>query len=125
MIKQIGRVTTDLKTQVDHFNRGAGTPICVGIVGVNYADYTIGYEGDREYRTDGEKYLHPNQEATEAEARLSAEVTPKFDEFIFLRYKATNDPPYPFEWVNFIETFQDYGAALTRISRTYDTRFGE
>ena len=125
MIKQIGRVTTDLKTQVDHFNRGAGTPICVGIVGVNYADYTIGYEGDREYRTDGGKYLHPNQEATEAEARLSAEVTPKFDEFIFLRYKATNDPPYPFEWVNFIETFQDYGAALTRISRTYDTRFGE
>lgn len=125
MIKQIGRVTTDLKTQVDHFHRGAGTPICVGIVGVNYADYTIGYEGDREYRTDGGKYLHPNQEAAEAEARLSAEATPKFDEFIFLRYKATNDPPYPFEWVNFIETFQDYGAVLTRISRTYDTRFGE
>jgi len=80
MIKQIGRVTTDLKTQVDHFHRGAGTPICVGIVGVNYADYTIGYEGDREYRTDGGKYLHPNQEAAEAEARLSAEATPKFDE---------------------------------------------
>jgi hypothetical protein len=125
MIKQIGRVTTDLKTQVDHFHRGAGTPICVGIVGVNYADYTIGYEGDREYRTDGGKYLHPNQEAAEAEARLSAEATPKFDEFIFLRYKATNDPPYPFEWVNYVETFQDYGAVLTRISRTYDTRFGE
>lgn len=125
MIKQIGRVTTDLKNQVDQFHRGAGTPICIGIVGVNYADYTIGYEGERAYRTDGGKYLHPNQEAAEAEARLKAEATPTFDELIFLRYKATNDPPYPFEWVNYIETFQDYGAVLTRISRTYDTRFGE
>lgn len=41
-----------------------------------------------------------------------------------LQYKATNEPPYPFEWLNYIDTFQDYGAALTRISRTYDTRFG-
>lgn len=124
MIKQIGRVKTDLKDQVLHFNRGAGTPICVAVVGVNYADYSVGYEGEREWRTDGRTHKHPIQEAAEAERRLVADVASKFDEFLFLRYKATNEPPYPFEWLNYIDTFQDYGAALTRISRTYDTRFG-
>ena len=48
----------------------------------------------------------------------------KFDELLFLRYKATNDERYPFEWASYADTFQDYGAALTRISRAYDTRFG-
>ena len=124
MIKQIDRVMSDLKGQVAHFQSGAGNPICVGIVGVNYADYTIGYEGDRAYRTDGKKYLHPIQEAAEAENRLLNEMKSKFDEFLILKYKATNDPPYPFEWASFADTFQDYGAALTRISREYDTRFG-
>lgn len=124
MIKQIGRVQTDLVSQVAEFNRGAGSPICVGVVGVNYADYVTSYEGVREYRTDGETYLHPIQEAREAELRLRREVEGKFDEFLFLRYKARNEPPYTFEWLDYIETFQDYGAALTRISRTYDTRFG-
>ncbi len=56
---------------------------------------------------------------------MSPPTNPVRFKFIFLRYKATNDPPYPFEWVNYVETFQDYGAVLTRISRTYDTRFGE
>jgi hypothetical protein len=124
MIKQIGRVKSDLEKQVAEFNRGAGTPICVAIVGINYADYTVSYEGERSYRTDGGRYLHPIQEAAEAEARLVSETKPKFDEFVFLRYKASNEPPFPFEWVNYIETFQDYSAALTRISREYDTRFG-
>ncbi|MBA2625083.1 MAG: hypothetical protein H0U89_05710 [Acidimicrobiia bacterium] len=124
MIKQIGRVKTDLVSQVTEFNRGAGSPICVAVVGVNYADYVTSYEGDRAYRTDGKGFLHPIQEAREAEGRLRGEVEGKFDELLFLRYKATNEPPYPFEWLDYIELFQDYGAALTRISRTYGTRFG-
>ena len=124
MIKQISRVKNDLKDQVAQFNRGAGTPICIGIVGVNYASYCIGYEADRVFRTDGTKHKHPIQEAARVEARLLSETAPKFDEFLFLRYSATNDPPYPFDWVNYLSTFKDYGAALTRISRTYDTRFG-
>lgn len=91
---------------------------------MNYAAYRIGYEGAREWRTDGRTHKHPIQEAKDAESRLIADVASKFDEFLFLRYKATNDDPYPFEWLNYIGTFQDYGAALTRISRAYDTRFG-
>jgi hypothetical protein len=96
----------------------------VAIVGINSADYTVGYEGDVAWRTDGKKYLHPIQEAAEAERRMRQELGPKFDELVVLRYKATNDPPFPFEWVDYMDTFQDYGAALTRISRSYDTRFG-
>lgn len=124
MIKQIGRVKKDLIEQVGEFQRGAGNPICIGIVGVNYSDYTVSYEKERIWRTDGKEYTHPVQEAKDAEVHLIRDAKPKFDEFIFLRYKATNEEPYPFEWVNFMDTFQDYSAALVRISREYDTRFG-
>ena len=125
MIKQIDRVRSDLVGQVDQFRRGAGSPICVGIVGVNHAAYCVSYEGDREFRTDGKKYTHPYQEARAAEERLRSAAAPKFDEFLVLRYKATNEDPYPFEWVDYDRTFRDYGAILTRISRTYDSRFGD
>jgi hypothetical protein len=128
MIKQVDRVINDLRGQLQHFHRGAGNPICVAIVGVNWADYTISYEGDRVYRTNGRDFPHPIQEAAAAEDRLQTELAGKFDELLVLRYKATNDPntnpPYQFDWVSYIDTFQDYGAALTRVSREYDTRFG-
>jgi len=124
MIKQVGRVKSDLEKQLNEFQRKGGIPICVAIVGINHAEYCIGYEKDRQYRTDGKEHAHPCEEAVEAESRLAEEVAAKFDEFLVLRYKATNDPPYPFEWVNLIETAQDYAAALTRISRKYDVRFG-
>lgn len=124
MIKQIERFTHDLAGQVDQFRHGAGNPICVGIAGINRADHCSSYEGERVTTTDGRKHKHPVQEATEAEARLKADALPKFDEFLFLRYKATNEPPYTFEWVDYKRTFADYGAILTRVCRTYDTRFG-
>jgi hypothetical protein len=126
MIKQIDRVCSDLVRQVDQFRRGAGTPICVGVVGVNRADYCISYEGDRAFRTNGKGgYAHPWQEAVEAEVRLVSEAAPRFDEFLVLQYRATNEEPYPFEWVDYSRAFNDYGAILTRISRTYDARFGD
>ncbi|MBI4703116.1 MAG: hypothetical protein HY744_18520 [Deltaproteobacteria bacterium] len=124
MIKQIDRVRNDLVGQVGQFKRGAGNPICVGIVGINHADYCVSYEGTRAFRTDGGKYTHPCQEAAEAEKRLRNDAAPTFDEFLFLRYRATNEAPYPFAWVHYDRTLKDYGAVLTRISRTYDSRFG-
>lgn len=124
MIKQIDRVCSDLRGQVDHFHRGANNPICVGIVGINSAPYTVSYEGERSFRTNGQKYKHPVDEAAEAEARIRAEAAHKFTEFVFLRYRATNEPPFPFEWADYDGTLQDYSAALTRISRAYDVRFG-
>lgn len=125
MIKQIDRVAGDLKKQVAEFKHGSGDcePICVGIVGINSAPVTTGYEGDRSYRTDGTKNKHPYQEATEAQRRLLMHAAPVYDEFLVLRYKATNEPPYPFEWVDQLDTVQEYGSILTRISRNYEKRF--
>jgi hypothetical protein len=124
MIKQIDRVINDLRNQVVQFKRGGGHPICVAIIGINQAASTVGYEGDRPFPTTGKQgFLHPFQEASEAERRLRAEAVPEFDEFLVLRFKATNAPPYPFDWVNYKETRLDYAAALSRISARYQQRF--
>jgi hypothetical protein len=124
MIKQIDRVINDLRNQVVQFRRGGGNPICVAVVGINRADHTVGYEGDRPFPTTGKGgFLHPYQEAPEAERRLRAEAAPDFDEFLLLRFQATNAPPYPFEWASYEETRLDYAAALSRISARYQQRF--
>ena len=124
MIKQIDRVKSDLANQVRNFRRrsGSSNPICAGIVGINYAEVTTSYEGDRSYRTDGGVYKHPIQEAEQARGRLAG-VASEYDEFLILKYRATNEPPYPFEWVNRRETALEYGAALIRISNEYQRRF--
>jgi len=127
MIKQIDRVIGDLTKQVRQFKSGGGNPICIGIVGINSAPYAIGLEGERSFRTDGRKHKNPIQEASAAEQRLRDLAVRDFDEFLFLRYRATNDPngnpPFPFEWVDFPLTKRDYGAILTRVSIEYDKRF--
>jgi hypothetical protein len=124
MIKQIDRVKSDLANQVQNFKHRAGSskPICVGVVGINHADVTTGYEGDRAYRTDGGKFKHPIQEAQQARQRLAV-VRDLYDEFLILRFKARNEEPYEFEWVNEKETRLEYGAALIRISNEYEKRF--
>jgi hypothetical protein len=38
---------------------------------------------------------------------LRAEAAPVFDEFLVLRFKASNAPPFPFEWVSYEETRLD------------------
>ena len=124
MIKQIDRVINDLRNQVVQFRRGGGNPICVALVGINQAESTVGYEGDRSFPTTGKDgFLHPVQEAAEAERRLRALAASDFDEFLILQFKATNQAPYPFERANFHETRLDYAAALSRISARYQQRF--
>jgi len=124
MIKQIDRVINDLRNQVVQFGRGGGHPICVAIVGVNEAESTVGYEGDRPFPTTGKAgFLHPSQEAPEAARRLQALAAPDYHEFLILRFKSTNAPPYPFEWADYNETRLNYAAALSRISARYQQRF--
>jgi hypothetical protein len=124
MIKQIDRVINDLRNQVSQFRRGGSRPVCVAIIGINQAENCVTYEGERPWPTTGAGgYLHPIQEASEAERRLRAEAAPDFDEFLVLRFRATNIPPFPFEWVNFRETMVDYAAALTRVSSRYQRDF--
>ncbi|MHB8519366.1 MAG: hypothetical protein ACYDH9_01290 [Limisphaerales bacterium] len=123
MIKQIDRVVGDLIRQVEEFKRTGGSPICVGIVGVNRAPTYTSFEGEREWPTDGRKHKHPIQEADEAERRLISRAAQNFDEFQILRFRATNVAPFPFEWVNLEQTSKEYGALLIRVSREYDRRF--
>ncbi|MXW90974.1 MAG: hypothetical protein F4114_07965 [Rhodospirillaceae bacterium] len=122
MIKQIDRVANDLQSQVNHFRQRSSNPISVGIVGINHSTHCTTYEGDRAYQTDGKKHKHPIDEAAEAEERLKLHSAPIFDEFIVLRFRATNEEPFKFEWVDKAETVLDYGAALVRIGQAYDKR---
>ena len=123
MLKQLARVENDLRDQVKQFQTHANNPVCIGIVGINHAESYVGYEGERVYKTDGTSRRHPIQEAEQAERRLSDAVATRFDELLFMRYRATNEAPYPFEWVDHVNTTIDYGAALVRISNAYDIRF--
>ena len=120
MIKQIDRVVNDLKGQVTQFKSRHGNPITIGIVGINHAPEYISYEGDRTYPTTGAGgFLHPIQEASEAEARLLSLAAPHYDEFLILRFIATNQAPFDFSWVNTHKTNLDYGAVLARVSNRF------
>ncbi len=123
MMKQIGRVCSDLRGQAEQFRRGGGNPICVGIVGINHAAKVTSYERDRSFTTDGREYPHPAQEADAAKRRLIEDAKAAFDEFLILPFRATNETPFPFEWVDEQGSDLDYGASLVRVSREYDQRF--
>lgn len=123
MIKQIDRVASDLRNQVLEFKKHGGNPICVGILGLNFAPHCTSYEGTRKFPTDGRKHKHPIQEAVEAAHRLEIHAKSHFDEFLLLRFSATNVKPFAFEWVDLDATKLEYSAILTRLSREYDLRF--
>jgi hypothetical protein len=53
---------------------------------------------------------------------LLQHAAPAFDEFVVLRFRATNEAPFSFAWVNQKATGMDYGAALARISQAYEAR---
>lgn len=121
MIKQIDRVITDMKNQVTEFKVHHGKPITIGMVGINCAAATVSYEGPgRSYKTTGKGgYMHPVQEADEAEHRMRSLAGPFFDEFLVLRYNATNEGSFPFSWDNATKSNQEYGAILTRVSSRF------
>jgi hypothetical protein len=123
MIKQIDRVIGDLLRQTEEFKKRGGRPICVGIVGVNFARQYTSYEGNRTFPTDGRKYKHPFQEADDAISRLRQRAAPNFDEFSILQFDASNTPPHSFSWVHEEQALLEYSALLTRLSRKYDERF--
>lgn len=123
MRKQLDRVCTDLVNQVAEFQKHGDRAICVGIVGVNWAESYTSYEGRKSWPTDGKKYLHPLQEAEQVERDLIDRVRNKFDELVLLRFRATNKRPFTFSWVNQADSEKQYGAALVRISIQYESRY--
>lgn len=123
MIKQIDRVISDLARQAEHFRTQNKRAICVAIVGVNFAEKYVSYEGRRRFPTDGRHHKHPIQEAEEAEDRLHRYAASAFDEFLVLRFSALNTKPFPFVWLDESATTREYASALVRISSEYDQRF--
>jgi hypothetical protein len=123
MIKQIDRVMNDLRSQARHFREKSPSAITVGIVAINFAPGYTSFEGPRTYRTDGSSANpHPAQEAPKAEQRLRA-IEDVFDEFLQVGFRATNEPPYPFELVAPTRVREEYGSILVRLSREYERRF--
>jgi hypothetical protein len=120
MIKQIDRVISDLCGQAQHFRTKSPSSIAVGIVGLNMADHYVSFERDRSYPTGGRGAPHPAQEAPEAERRLLERAEPCFEEFLVLPFKATNEPPYLFEWVTPEDTKDRYASVLVRLLRLYE-----
>jgi hypothetical protein len=120
MIKQIDRVVSDLGKQVSHFKSKGGTPITVGIAGINWSERYCSIEREKLWPTDGKEYKHPIQEAAEAERHLRERAAHEFDEFVFLHFIATNDEPFDFRLKDEKRTVMDYGAALARISARYE-----
>jgi hypothetical protein len=125
MVRQIDRVMQNMEDQVKQFRLGGGQPLSICIVGINHAKQYVSYEGNVEWPTTGKgRHKHPYQEAAEVETRIRARVAPQYDDVIFLRFQATNVPPFKFEWVDAKATELDYAAVLTRTIRNYEKRFG-
>ena len=122
MIKQIDRVASDMKEQARQFDSQPVNPIRLGIVGVNHAAHCTTYEGERTFSTDGKRHKHPSAEAPEAVRRLKEGAAPAYDEFLVLRFEATNEKPFSFSWVDESEAYLDYSAVLARIAQAYQER---
>lgn len=126
--KQISDRIQGLEKQADYMSTGSdrrqrGNPISVAVIGINRADYTVGYEGERQYKTDGSaRQPHPAAEAVEIERRIDHELRPVYDEIIILRYLARNEPPFRFDWFQAAKIEDEYAAALIRILAEYDRR---
>jgi hypothetical protein len=103
--------------------RQRGNPISVAVIGINRADYTVGYEGERHYKTDGSaRQPNPASEAVEVERRIDHELRPVYDEIIILRYLARNEPPFQFDWHQGTKVEEEYAAAMIRILAEYEAR---
>lgn len=121
MIKQIDRVVNDLRNQAQQFKNRNPSAITLAIVGVNHALSYASYEGQRVFMAD--RARSPASEAPKAIPRLDAGARRDYDEFVVLGFRATNTPPFPFEWVDLLSTENLYSAALIRTLRLYETRF--
>jgi hypothetical protein len=117
-LKQIGRVISDLERFVDRMKSLNQRCLNVAVVGVNYESDYVGWEGERPYR-----HKLTSNEPEIVSARLTEALLNRYDELLILRFRATNQPAYPFDWLHPKQVDLDYGAALTRIGELYQGRF--
>lgn len=121
--KQVQERISSLIEQAQQFRARNPDCICVAIVGVNHAPAYVAYDGSRTTPTDGTKYPHPIQQAPAAMRKVHEKLKSVFDEVLALPFVATNISPFAFSWVDDKAVEDEYGAALIRLSQTYERRF--
>jgi hypothetical protein len=117
-LKQIDRVINDLDgflTRMKSLNKRC---INLAVVGINHESDYVGFEGKVEWR-----HTLRAQEPQVVAQRVREALVDKYDELLVLSFAATNQPPYPFTWLNAKKADLDYGAALTRLGIEYQRRF--
>ena len=112
--KQIDRVISDLDNFARRMKLLSNTCINVAVVGVNHESDYVGYEGGRSFR-----HVLRTHETAAVTTKLKTHLVGAYDELLILGFRATNQPPYPFRWLDPRETDIDYGAALTRLGELY------
>lgn len=116
--KQIDRVINDLEGFALRMNSLTRECINVAVVGVNEESDYVGHEGERTF-----KHRLRDEEPGIIVAKLRERLLDRYNELLVVRFKATNQPPYPFTWVDAQRVEIDYGAALTRVGNLYQSRF--
>lgn len=112
----------DLTGSAVSLKEKSANAITVGFAAVNYSERWTGMEGTRSFPVERtpKRALAASDETSR---RLLEIARPAFDEFVLLRFRATNQEPFPFSWLNATGTAADYGAALVRIAALYEKRF--
>ena len=116
--KQIDRVINDLDGFARRMNQLNKKCINIAVVGINHQPDYEGHEGERTFVHT----LKP-QEPQKVMAKLREHLLARYDELLILSFRATNMPPYPFEWLDNRQVDLDYGAALARIGEECQRRF--
>jgi hypothetical protein len=116
--KQIDRVINDLEGFARRTKALNKRCINIAIVAVNHESDYEGHEGQRTFRN-----ALREGEPEHVTARLDEELAGLYDELLVFRFRATNQPPYPFTWLDDRNVDLDYGAALARIGEKYQRRF--
>lgn len=116
--KQIDRVISDLGNFVSRMKSLNNKCINVAIVGINEESDYVGHEGGRAF-----KHKLRAQEPAIVMQKLKEHLLGQYDELLAFRFRATNQSPYPFGWVDARRAELDYGSALTRVGELYDQRF--
>lgn len=121
-LKQIDRVINDLIGSASSLKEKSSNAITVGFAAVNYSERWTGMEGTRSFPVE-RRPQRAQHESEETSRRLQQLARPAFDEFVLLPFRATNQEPFPFSWLNAQGTAADYGAAVVRIAALYEKRF--
>jgi len=117
-LKQIDRVINDLSGFALRMKALNAKCINLGLIGVNHEPNYVGFEGERQF-----KGRLGSREPTVVSARLREHLVGRYDELLVVGFRATNQPPYPFLWLNQKGVELDYGAVLTRVGELYQDRF--